>query len=65
MIIQLHDTLVIGNSYGCTQSEGCDIFSLQNAVQQVVNAGIFMSVAAGNNGPSCNTGNTYITYIHT
>jgi len=45
---------VIGNSWGCPPAEGCrsqDI--LQEAVNNVVNAGIFMSVSAGNSGPSC------------
>jgi len=46
---------VIGNSYGCPPSEGCAPNSLQNAVNNVVNAGIFMSVSAGNSGPSCNS----------
>jgi len=44
---------VIGNSYGCPPSEGCALNSLEGAVNNVVNAGIFMSVSAGNSGPSC------------
>jgi len=43
----------IGNSYGCPPSEGCAVDSLKEAVSNVVNAGIFMSVSAGNSGPSC------------
>jgi len=44
---------VIGNSYGCTPDEGCDVDSLSEAVANVLAAGIFMSVSAGNSGPSC------------
>jgi len=43
----------IGNSYGCTAGEGCDASSLEEAVTNVAAAGIFMSVSAGNSGPSC------------
>jgi len=43
----------VGNSYGCPPNEGCDAESLHEAVANVVRAGIFMSVSAGNSGPSC------------
>jgi len=46
---------VIGNSWGCPPSEGCSPTSLQQAVTNVVNAGIFMSVSAGNSGAGCRT----------
>jgi len=46
---------VIGNSYGCPPSEGCVADSLLKAVENVAFAGIFMSVSAGNSGPSCST----------
>jgi len=46
---------VIGNSYGCPASEGCVANSLQIGVNNVIAAGIFMSVSAGNSGPSCAT----------
>jgi len=46
---------VIGNSYGCPPSEGCAVNSLAQAVTNVVQAGIFMSVSAGNSGPSCSS----------
>jgi len=46
---------VIGNSYGCTSSEGCQTDSLKSAVQNVLSAGIFMSVSAGNSGSGCST----------
>jgi len=47
---------VIGNSWGCPPSEGCtakDVF--EEAINNVINVGIFMSVSAGNSGPSCST----------
>jgi subtilisin family serine protease len=46
---------VIGNSYGCPPSEGCSTNSLSAAVRNVIQAGIFMSVSAGNSGPSCSS----------
>jgi subtilisin family serine protease len=46
---------VIGNSYGCTSSEGCGQNSLADVVANVLQAGIFMSVSAGNSGSSCNS----------
>lgn len=48
---------VIGNSWGCPTSEGCNPGTLQEAVTNVVSAGIFMSVSAGNSGPNCYTVN--------
>lgn len=48
---------VIGNSYGCPGFEGCKPDSLFDAVTNVVNAGIFMSVSAGNDGPFCSSVN--------
>jgi len=48
---------VIGNSYGCPPSEGCAPGALAQAVTNVINAGIFMSVSAGNAGPSCSSVN--------
>jgi len=46
---------VIGNSYGCPPSEGCSVGALASAVTSVIEAGIFMSVSAGNSGPSCSS----------
>jgi len=46
---------VIGNSYGCTTQEGCDSGSLTVVLRNVLQAGIFMSVSAGNSGPSCSS----------
>ncbi len=46
---------VISNSYGCPPAEECSSHALQTAVENVRAAGIFMSVSAGNSGPSCET----------
>jgi len=46
---------VIGNSYGCTASEGCESDSLDEALETVHAAGIFMSVSSGNSGSGCST----------
>jgi subtilisin family serine protease len=46
---------VIGNSWGCPTSEGCSTDSLRTAVENVVQAGIFFSVSAGNSGSACST----------
>lgn len=46
---------VIDNSYSCPPGELCTTTSLHEAVLQVRAAGIFMSVSASNDGPSCGT----------
>jgi subtilisin family serine protease len=46
---------IIDNSYGCPSQEGCQSNSLHDAVLAVYDAGIFMSVSAGNSGPGCAT----------
>ncbi len=46
---------VIDNSYSCPPSELCAPHALQAAVLAVRQAGIFMSVSAGNAGPGCIT----------
>ena len=46
---------VISNSYGCPPSEGCAVHALQDAVEAVRSAGIFMAASAGNNGPACSS----------
>jgi len=45
----------IGNSYGCVASEGCTGDEFEESVEALRAAGIFMSVSAGNSGPSCST----------
>lgn len=49
---------VIGNSYGCSSAEGCSAIAFGRAVEALRNAGIFMSVSAGNDGPRCSTVNS-------
>jgi subtilisin family serine protease len=44
---------VLNNSWGCPPIEGCDPDSLLAAVQALRNAGIFVVVSAGNEGPLC------------
>ena len=46
---------IISNSYGCPPSEGCAVHVLQDAVEAVRAAGIFMAASAGNNGPACSS----------
>jgi serine protease AprX len=41
---------VVGNSYACPPDEGCSVGSLQAAVDNLRAAGVFMTVAAGNEG---------------
>lgn len=46
---------VINNSWGCPDLEGCDPNSLLPAVRALRDAGLFVVVSAGNDGPSCST----------
>jgi serine protease AprX len=46
---------IVGNSYSCVPSEGCSIGALQTAVDNLRAAGVFVAVAAGNDGPSCSS----------
>lgn len=46
---------VVGNSYGCPDSEGCSKRAMNAAVEALRAAGVFMSVSAGNEGPGCST----------
>ncbi len=46
---------IVGNSYVCPPNELCSEDVLQPAVDAMRAAGIFMSVSAGNEGPSCST----------
>lgn len=46
---------VVGNSYGCPDSEGCSKHAMHSAVEALRAAGVFMSVSAGNEGPNCGT----------
>lgn len=46
---------MVGNSYGCPDSEGCSLHAMTAAVNILRAAGVFMSVSAGNEGPGCST----------
>ena len=46
---------VVGNSYGCPDSEGCSKHAMTAAMEALRAAGVFMSVSAGNEGPRCGT----------
>jgi subtilisin family serine protease len=41
---------VVGNSYSCPPDEGCAVGALQGAMENLRAAGVFMAVAAGNEG---------------
>lgn len=46
----------VGNSYGCPPDELCtDYHVMQQAMENLRAAGVFMSVSAGNSGPSCSS----------
>jgi serine protease AprX len=44
---------VVGNSWGCPRSEGCEPGSFTDALRATRAAGIVMSVSNGNSGSSC------------
>jgi serine protease AprX len=46
---------IVGNSYACPPSELCSNDALRTAVDNMRAAGIFMAVAAGNEGPNCSS----------
>ncbi len=46
---------VLNNSWGCPTLEGCDANALRPAVNALRDAGIFVAVSAGNDGPVCGT----------
>jgi subtilisin family serine protease len=48
---------VLNNSWGCPEIEGCDPNALLDAANHLREAGIFVVVSTGNDGPSCNTVN--------
>jgi uncharacterized repeat protein (TIGR01451 family) len=49
---------VINNSWSCPVSEGCDVDSLRDVVENTRAAGIVVVVSAGNSGSACSTVNT-------
>jgi hypothetical protein len=48
---------VLNNSWGCPELEGCDPNALLNAANYLRDAGIFVAVSTGNDGPNCSTVN--------
>jgi subtilisin family serine protease len=46
---------VLNNSWGCPELEGCDPDALLYAANHLRDAGIFVAVSAGNDGPNCST----------
>lgn len=48
---------VLNNSWGCPELEGCDPQALLAAANHLRDAGIFVVVSTGNDGPSCSTVN--------
>ena len=46
---------VLNNSWGCPEIEGCDPNSLLPAADNLRDAGIFVVVSTGNDGPNCST----------
>jgi subtilisin family serine protease len=46
---------VLNNSWGCPTLEGCDPNALLQATDNLRNAGIFVVVSTGNDGPNCET----------
>jgi subtilisin family serine protease len=47
--------LVLNNSWGCPDVEGCDPNALLAAVHALRAAGVFVVASAGNDGPACST----------
>jgi len=48
---------VLNNSWGCPELEGCDPNALLAAANHLRDAGIFVAVSTGNDGPNCSTVN--------
>src|SRR5689334_1694327 len=48
---------VLNNSWGCPELEGCDPNALLYAANHLRDAGIFVAVSTGNDGPNCSTVN--------
>ena len=46
---------ILNNSWGCPAIEGCDPNTLLQATDNLRNAGIFVVVSTGNDGPNCGT----------
>ena len=46
---------ILNNSWGCPEIEGCDPNALLSAADNLRDAGIFVVVSTGNDGPNCST----------
>ena len=46
---------VLNNSWGCPELEGCDPNALLAAANNLRDAGVFVVVSTGNDGPNCST----------
>lgn len=47
---------IVNNSWGCVPSEGCTTgLEIREAIENIIDAGIFFVAAAGNDGSSCST----------
>ena len=47
--------MVLNNSWGCPDLEGCDANALLPAVRALRDAGVFVVASAGNDGPGCSS----------
>lgn len=47
--------MVLNNSWGCPETEGCDANALLPAVRALREAGVFVVASAGNDGPGCSS----------
>jgi subtilisin family serine protease len=50
--------MVLNNSWGCPDVEGCDANALLAAVAALRDAGVFVVASAGNDGPGCSSINS-------
>ena len=57
MVILTRAADVLNNSWGCPELEGCDPNALLAAANNLRDAGIFVVVSTGNDGPNCSTVN--------
>lgn len=47
--------MVLNNSWGCPEVEGCDANALLQGVKALRDAGVFVVASAGNDGPGCSS----------
>ena len=56
--------MVLNNSWGCPNMEGCDAEALKDAVDALKVAGVFVVASAGNDGPVCSSLSDPIAIYH-